>query len=87
MYKKESYLKHLLENKLDIHSVEVHEKIQEYDIKLGDHPYKLYGVTYDGNRNEVCVFLNAFKTIEECEQEVVTDKQFHDRLIDLEEDY
>lgn len=87
MDKKESHLKYLLDNQLNIHSEEVLKGLKEYGIKLGEHPYKLYGVTYDGNGNEVCVFLDAFSTIEECKQEPITDEQYHDRLIDLEEDY
>lgn len=87
MNSKEVYLKQLLVSKTDIHSKQVVEKMKDLGIELGEHPYKLYGVTYDGNRNEVCIFLNAFATYEEAEIEPITDSQFHDRCVDLEEDY
>ena len=80
-------MKYLLGNRLDIRSEEVLKGLKKHGIILGEHPYKLYGVTYDGNGNEVCVFLDAFSTIEECKKEPIADKQYHDRLIDLEEDY
>lgn len=84
---KEVYLKHVRENKLNVYSEEVETKCKELGIVLGEHPYKLYGVTYDGNRNEVCFFLDAFATYEEAANEPLTDSQFHDRMVDVEEDY
>ena len=87
MDEKETYLDYLRKNRVNIHSNEVVAKLKELDITLGEHPYKLYGVTYDGNLNEVSVFLDAFATPEEAEKEPITDNDFHDRFIDLEEDY
>lgn len=87
MDEKEIYLKYLLDRRVDIHSIKVSKELNRLGILLSEHPYKLYGVTYDGNRNEVCIFLDAFSTYEEAELEPITDSQFHDRYVDLEEDY
>lgn len=87
MIKKEDYLQYLLKNMINIHSKEVVDRLKALGIELGEHPYKLYGVTYEGNGHEVCVFLNAFSTYEECQLEFISEKDFHGRHIDLEEDF
>lgn len=56
-------------------------------MKLGEHPYKLYGVTRDGNGNEVDIFISAFATKKEALEYPINEKEFHRRLVDVEEDF
>lgn len=49
-------------------------------------PWKLYGITYDGNRNDIQIFVSAFATKEEAEQYPI-DAEFHSRWVGIEEDY
>lgn len=76
-----------MENQTHIGAVDVQEKLRDYGIGLGEQPYKLYGVTTEGNGHEDCIFLGTFSTIKECEQEPIADGQYHGRYVDLEEDY
>lgn len=55
-------------------------------MKLGKHPWKLYGITYDGNGNEVEIFLDAFETEEEARKAPIDESEFHDRWVGIEED-
>lgn len=51
-----------------------------------EYPYKVYSVTYDGNRNEFEVFESAFKTLKEAENYIPDHDDYHAVLIDVEED-
>ncbi|MBS4190362.1 hypothetical protein KHA94_09125 [Bacillus sp. FJAT-49705] len=55
-------------------------------MKLGEHPWKLYGIVYDGNGNEVQIFINAFSTEKEA-LEFPINNEFHDRWVGVEEDF
>lgn len=54
--------------------------------KVGEYPWKLYGVTYDGNRNEVEIFISAFATEKEA-LEYPLNYEFHSRWVEVEEDF
>lgn len=52
---------------------------------MNEHPWKLYGVTYDGNKNEVGVFIDAFSTKEEAEKHSLYE-EYHDKCIEFEKE-
>lgn len=52
---------------------------------MSKHPWKLYGVTYDGNKNEVGVFIDAFSTKEEAKHYSLH-KEYHTRCIEFEKE-
>jgi hypothetical protein len=56
-------------------------------MKLGKDPWKLYGITVDGNGNELQIFISAFRTKEEAEQYPINEEEFHGRWVGIEEDF
>lgn len=80
------YLRQLLKDRTPLDTSDVQNKLMELGIKLGEHPYKVFSVTYDGNKNEVEIFEDCFSTLEEAENIKINHNDYHEIAIYIEED-
>ena len=55
-------------------------------MNLGTEPYKLYGVTRDGNGNKIEIFVSAFATEQEALNYPINSQEYEERNVVIEED-